>query len=204
LSRSSALGAIREGPSRGGLFLSEDGYTRVRRAYDAITGRGPISKLREAEGVLWENRWTAFDDVYLAIYCSRLAALKAPVEGGPKLERLDLTLACRLYVLLDMDIPHFSQNALFEETLISEYAVMDLMYFRGALQNLVPYPLRLERFALGCVEMEFGVYAPRSSGAEIRPFELIGLNPASLQSSNAWVDLYKRFKVVQHIEMRPA
>lgn len=198
-------GAFKGGERREGLFLSAVGLERVHAAYEAMRGRGKVDILNSAPAALWGDRWSAFDDLYLALYVGRTQECHAPAGDHPSnWFDFDLEMACRLFVVLDVDFPSFDPKATFEQTLLNEYAVVDLMHFRAAVQRLLPYPIRLQRFRLGCVELEFGVWGPaRRSENIFKPPELPGLDPAALRNKASWQSISRRFKVVDHIELRP-
>ena len=186
---------------RGGLFLSAEGLARVRTAYEALRGRGDSKVLLTAQAILGAEAWRSFDDLYLAIYVGRLHTWKAATFIQPQLAKAGLKLARRLYVLLDIDVPTFVHSGSFEETLLSEFVVADLMQLRAAIQFMVPYPVRLERFSVGCIELEFGVWGPHDADPSD---ELPGLEESELRDLSTWQDLSRRFNVVEHIQLRPA
>ena len=198
---SDARSSARSLEKRGGLFLSVNGLKQVRAAYDALRGRGDAKVLAAAQATFGADAWRSFDDLYLALYVGRLHVWKARSFTHPWLAKAGLKLVRRLYVLLDIDVPAFAQDSDFEETLLSEFVVADLMHLRAAIQTLVPYPVRLERFSVGCIEMEFGVWGPSDADPS---HELPGLEEGELRDMPTWQELSRRFNVVEHIQLRPA
>lgn len=105
------------------------------------------------------NDAATFDDFYTAFYGVKLAGhdcFKVDRARQAQGERV-----ASLRALLNIDLQKFNPRLTFDESLINEYDIADLMNFIGALREMIPYSVVVETLGLGCIWMEYGIYGNR-------------------------------------------
>jgi hypothetical protein len=183
------------------LFLSPDGYGRVEDAYRNFK-KAWIDRSAARAGALprfatpyvqpmFKARWETFDDVYVGLYALNLAGVdeKAdPVSEGPEIPSV------LLRAVLDVEFPRIDPRSDFHETLISEYAVAEVVKFRQAIDRLIPYRTALKAAGVGCVALDFAVFALPGDNEVADGPGLPGLSKAILERDKAWTSLAEEFR----------
>jgi hypothetical protein len=181
-----------------GWFLSAGGYERVRgahRRYLAASKGGKRFEAAEEVAYLQEERWTDFDSLYLALYALNLM----DVPSIDLLKRASATFAneqdlkpfLSLRAWLPIEFPHVSTQTQFEDTLLDEIQVADLQSVRRRIESLVPYPIAMNSIGIGCVWLNFVVFAGRSRKSD--GDRLPHFSRETVEQSPGWQNLTTRF-----------
>jgi hypothetical protein len=186
---------------KGGLFLTEKGFHVARGLYDlAMKGDNlnlvPLvrDKIRHA----MSDEDSTFDDFYAAIYGLKLSNhrehFNVGKDGAPNSYRV-----AELKAMLGLEFHDFDRKASFDQSLINEYMVADVMSFNFALRDLLPYEVAIQKVGTGCLWLEYSIYGfgtekarpdlPQLSKRDVE-WNKSGDVPASAQ---AWFALKERF-----------
>lgn len=192
---------------RHGLFLSEEGFDRVEDAYGAFKAawldrpRSTSSKLdgfaRPYLTGMFRPYWESFDDVYLGLYALNLSG--ADERFAPKLQGGPEKPALLLRAVLDIEFPAVDRKAEFRDTLISELAVSKVIKFRQALERIIPYPTALKAAGVGCVALDFTVFALHGADPTLEQPKLLGLSKDIIEKDRAWAALARQYNGVFEI-----
>lgn len=192
-----------------GVFLSGAGLQKAREIFEATRKleRGAPSQAFNQHhiGCLFEPHWTSFDDLYLAFYVLNLLGGGGPYTRDAP-EAAGVVPCLRLRAMLDLPFPKVDVTTSFWDSLVSEFSVASVINFRNQLERLVPYRVILTGVDLGCVFLEFTVYAREMNGRDVRD-PTVGIprfNKAIVESDRTWNDLKTRFRVVAGFELLPA
>jgi hypothetical protein len=137
------------------LFLSAKGLDTVRAIYrrrNATTDRPATGDYDRARAFLFDEPWDDYDKVYIALYTLRLTGGKwlprKDFEAPPENNRQSrLQLDCTL----ELDVkPDYGR-----QWLLDEWAVAEIIGFRSALQQVLPYHLRVIYVGFGCFMLSF-------------------------------------------------
>lgn len=154
---------------RRGLFLSNDGFSRVVDAFNAFS-EGNTNALTQilyqAKKAIWRDNFEDFNDVYLATYVMNLLNEKtlARVDQNVGLYRdapSDYT-RYSLRVLMDIDAPALKEKPAFTETLVDEWSLIKVYDCVQTIRSMLPYTVNIEGYGLGCIWVECGIYADTS------------------------------------------
>lgn len=178
-----------------GIYLSESGLAKVRDIFSAYSS-GDISYLKglhdEVHYSTFTREWSTFDDAYRDIYYlsiaseNRLVSLQQDIKRADnKQKRADLT------IIFDFNFPRIRRDLLFQHSLIDETKVADLIRLRRGVTNLIPYETSLSTFAVGCLWLEFSIFA--NSRTSDHDEGLIGIGPNTLERSPGWQRFKRRF-----------
>ncbi|MCP5433057.1 MAG: hypothetical protein H6923_07275 [Alphaproteobacteria bacterium] len=173
-----------------GLFLSAEGLSRSRQAYERIAlgaGREDVAPYIDA---LLERQWSSFDDLYVSMYALNLLG-RHDVRRRVTPARANQVLRYTLKAIMGVELPQTSKDAPFEDTLLDELDVVEVAKFRASVERLIPYPMEVVAFGLGCVWIEMGVYL--SSSASRDPEHVPAMLGTRDLSSRAWDHVKRRF-----------
>ena len=185
-----------------GVYISSDALNRSRDIFHAVVGgRSDLLKKIEdkSHSVLFNEAWDEFDDIYVSLYymnltregrVSHIKGLRSSLSHGRR-------AAANLTVILDTPFPAVSTKAKstldFEETLFDETIVADLVRLRSGIYRLIPYPAQLSAVGVGCVYLEFAIFADVSPHSTRN--KLIGFDADTLATQPGWKRLWNKFHI---------
>lgn len=175
-----------------GYYLSAEAFSEAQRLFATVRDNPKLAR-QEAERILNVSKsdWSSFDELYLALYCMALTGkhhASRHENDGPS-EGLRKRMSLRL--LIDRDLPNVTRESTFEETLVDEFLVADLINLRARIEELVPYQTTLSEFGTGCIFLEFNIYASDEGPKGPLP----EMTRSFIESSPAWNSVRDRFSI---------
>jgi hypothetical protein len=193
-----------------GVFLSAPALERTRSAFAEVARSLADSGFKQSKlgselvDKVGLRDDSGFDDYYLCLYISHLAnigSLHIEPNAKPGLSKL-----LALKALLDINLPEYKPGMTFDQTLLDEYLVADILLFTKAVKQIIPYATYVEGIGLGCVWLEFGVYGDRKGFTPGRDLPFLSKKVAEASSAEtehpAWRDAKMRFRVAA-VELNP-
>ncbi len=175
-----------------GLSLTTEGMDKAREAYrryqESANDRDLRPRIDQYTARLLGDDWSNFDDIYVGFYALNLLTRRKISEEASENE--SGRVAPVVNVELDVAFPLVSRRTGFEQTLLDEFLVSDVIVAKQRIAQLIPYRTRLQSFSFGCVRMQFAILGFHSQGVTTGP---LGLNSSRLRDSPAWSAVRKRF-----------
>ncbi len=178
---------------RDGLFVTRRGMERVESAFK-LAAEGVLDPGSSRQLLHYD---ASFDDYYLGIYILNLTP-QHEIELKP-LVKPGLARLRSLRAMLQVDFPTFKPGMSFQDSILDETVVADLIQFMQRVRTLVPYPTSMEAFGLGCVWMAFGIYGKGAGKSRERDLPALEKKDDEADPEHtahpAWRQLKLRFPV---------
>lgn len=173
-----------------GFFLSPEALEEAKELFAERFRSTKKDAARIYKRDLSSIDWTSFDELYLALYefnlyGRRSRKLKQKKRPDTFAHRMSLRL------LIDKDFPNIEDGQKFEQTLIDEFLISDLMKLRGRIEEIISYPVELREFGVGCIFLEFNIFGKPNKTKKSLP----SLDEDHIKSSRVWNSLKSRFEI---------
>lgn len=193
---------------RRGLLLTSGGYRVVSETFLIFrklnSGHRDLGvddfckysdALKDFSHKLWLPHWSDFDSVYCSMYMINCTTRRSALRQNAHSVLDGQKLFAHIDILLDIEFQKVTPLDNFEDTLLDETKIANIMKIKHHLDAIVDYPLSLRAINFGCLFLSFDVWVSDNFKGKFQ--DLPGLSTAQIEGGNDWRAFRSTFPVAE-------